>query len=170
MDWINKCHRRRQTIPTLITVCLVSVVLSTIWWPCSFQTVSRGHVLVFFNRHCSTMNLVKEKQGGLQSLRAPRDGHSISSSTPDSCILMAQSIVKRCLMCSLMSLFFVLIFFPTSDWSWACKMDKKIISLAEENSVGELVELLLTIDNEEVCFQGIFCPSLGAKFQPHSQS
>ena len=32
-------------------------------------------------------------------------------------------------------------------------MDKKIISLAEENSVGELVELLLTIDNEEVCFQ-----------------
>ena len=30
-------------------------------------------------------------------------------------------------------------------------MDKKIISLAEENSVGELVELLLTIDNEEVC-------------------
>ena len=40
-------------------------------------------------------------------------------------------------------------------------MDKKIISLAEENSVGELVELLLTIDNEEVCFQGIFCPSLG---------
>ena len=30
-----------------------------------FQTVSRGHILVFFNRHCSTMNLVKEKQGGL---------------------------------------------------------------------------------------------------------
>ena len=33
--------------------------------PCSFQTVSRGHILVFFNRHCFTMNLVKEKQGGL---------------------------------------------------------------------------------------------------------
>ena len=32
--------------------------------PGSFQTVSRGHILVFFNRHCSTMNLVKEKQGG----------------------------------------------------------------------------------------------------------
>ena len=48
-----------------ITVCLVSVVLSTMWWPGSFQTVSRGHILVFFNRHCSTMNLVKEKQGGL---------------------------------------------------------------------------------------------------------
>ena len=30
-----------------------------------FQTVSRGHILVFFNRDCSTMNLVKEKQGGL---------------------------------------------------------------------------------------------------------
>ena len=27
--------------------------------------MSRGHILVFFNRHCSTMNLVKEKQGGL---------------------------------------------------------------------------------------------------------
>ena len=24
-----------------------------------------GNILVFFNRHCSTMNLVKEKQGGL---------------------------------------------------------------------------------------------------------
>ena len=31
----------------------------------SLQTVSRGHVLVLSNRHCSTMNLVKEKQGGL---------------------------------------------------------------------------------------------------------
>ena len=48
-----------------ITVCLVSAVLSTMWWPGRFQTVSRGHILVFFNRHCSTMNLVKEKQGGL---------------------------------------------------------------------------------------------------------
>ena len=48
-----------------ITVCLVSAVLSTMWWPGSFQTMSRGHILVFFNRHCSTMNLVKEKQGGL---------------------------------------------------------------------------------------------------------
>ena len=27
--------------------------------------MSRGHIIVFFNRHCSTMNLVKEKQGGL---------------------------------------------------------------------------------------------------------
>ena len=48
-----------------ITVCLVYMVLSTMWWPGCFQTVSRGHILVFFNRHCSTMNLVKEKQGGL---------------------------------------------------------------------------------------------------------
>ena len=31
----------------------------------SFQTVSRGHILAFFNRHCSTMNLAREKQGGL---------------------------------------------------------------------------------------------------------
>ena len=69
-------HRRRQTIPMWnssggkrilqgITVCLVSAVLSTMWWSGSFQTVSRGHILVFFNRHCSTMNLVKEKQGEL---------------------------------------------------------------------------------------------------------
>ena len=48
-----------------ITVCLVSAVLSTMRWPGSFQTMSRGQILVFFNRHCSTMNLVKEKQGGL---------------------------------------------------------------------------------------------------------
>ena len=48
-----------------ITVCLVSAVLSTVWWPGCFQTMSRGHILVFFNRHWSTMNLVKEKQGGL---------------------------------------------------------------------------------------------------------
>ena len=27
--------------------------------------MSRGHILVFFNRHCSTINPVKEKQGGL---------------------------------------------------------------------------------------------------------
>ena len=27
--------------------------------------MSRGHIIVFFNRHCSTMNLVKEKQGWL---------------------------------------------------------------------------------------------------------
>ena len=39
--------------------------ISTMWWPGSFQTVSRGHILTFFNRHWSTMNLVKEKQGGL---------------------------------------------------------------------------------------------------------
>ena len=29
--------------------------------PSSFQTVSRGRIIVFFNTHCSTMNLVKEK-------------------------------------------------------------------------------------------------------------
>ena len=29
-------------------------------------------------------------------------------------------------------------------------MDKKIISLAEENKVTELVELLATVENEEV--------------------
>ena len=53
-------QRRRQTIPMWtssrekgilqgITVCLVSAVLSTMWWPGSFQTVSRGQILVFFN-------------------------------------------------------------------------------------------------------------------------
>ena len=36
------------------------------WALCgSFRTVSRCHIIVFFNRHCSTLNLVKEKQGGL---------------------------------------------------------------------------------------------------------
>ena len=55
-----------------ITVGLVSAVLSAIWWPVSFQTVSRDHVIVFFNRHCSTMNLVKERQGGLVSLGLKR--------------------------------------------------------------------------------------------------
>ena len=35
------------------------------WWPGIFQNMSRGHILVFSNRHCSTMNLVKEEQGGL---------------------------------------------------------------------------------------------------------
>ena len=66
-------HRRRQTIPMRnssggkgilkgVTVCLVSAVLSTMWWHGSFQTVS---IFVSFNRHCSTMNFVKEKQGGL---------------------------------------------------------------------------------------------------------
>ena len=49
-----------------ITVCLVSAVFSTVWWPSSFQSVSRGHILVFFNRHCFTMNLVKVKQGCLK--------------------------------------------------------------------------------------------------------
>ena len=69
-------HRRKQTIPMWnssgekeilqgITVCLVSAVLSTMWWPCSFQAVSRDHILVFFNRHCSTMNSVKDKQRGM---------------------------------------------------------------------------------------------------------
>ena len=48
-----------------IIVCLVSAVLSTMWWSRSFQTVSRGHIVVFFNKHSSTVNLVKEKQGGL---------------------------------------------------------------------------------------------------------
>ena len=48
-----------------ITVCLVSAVLSTMWWPGSFQTVRKDHILVFFNRHCSTMNLVRAKQGRL---------------------------------------------------------------------------------------------------------
>ena len=47
-----------------------------------FQTVSRGQVLVFFNIHSTTMNLVKEKQGGpilmgLESHHAYRPGRSI---------------------------------------------------------------------------------------------
>ena len=50
-----------------ITVCLMSAAFGH--YICDdlvvFKTVSRGHILVFFNRHCSTMNLVKEKQGGL---------------------------------------------------------------------------------------------------------
>ena len=47
------------------TVCLVSTILSTMWWTGSFRTVNRGHLLVFFNRHCSTMNILKDKQGEL---------------------------------------------------------------------------------------------------------
>ena len=49
-----------------ITVYLVSKIFCTI---CDdlviFETVSRGQVLVFFNKHCTTMHLVKEMQGGL---------------------------------------------------------------------------------------------------------
>ena len=70
MDWVFategdrlfQCGIFRGEKGTLqgITVCLVSAVLST-----SFQTVSRGQLLVFFKRHYFTMNLVKEKQGGL---------------------------------------------------------------------------------------------------------
>ena len=47
-----------------ITVCLVSTILGTVWWPGRFQTVSRGQVLVFFYRHSTRMCLMKEKQGG----------------------------------------------------------------------------------------------------------
>ena len=68
-------HSRRQTFPiwnssgeneffraSLYVWYIVSTMLSTILLPGSFQTVSRGHILVFFNRHCSIMNLVKKKQ------------------------------------------------------------------------------------------------------------
>ena len=44
-------HWRRKTIVQEkkgITVCLVSTILGTVWWPGRFQTVSRGQVLVFF--------------------------------------------------------------------------------------------------------------------------
>ena len=62
-----------------ITVCLVSTILGTVWWPGRFQTVSRGQVLVFFYRHSTRMYLMEEKQVH-RSLRASRDGHSSSSS------------------------------------------------------------------------------------------
>ena len=68
-------HRRRKTIPLWnspgekrvlqgITVCLVSTILGTVWWPGRFQTASRGQVLVFFYRHSTRMYLMKEKLGG----------------------------------------------------------------------------------------------------------
>ena len=71
-------HRRRKTIPLWnssgggggewilqgITVCLVSTILGTVWYPGRFQTVSRDQVLVFFYGHSSRMYLMKEKQGG----------------------------------------------------------------------------------------------------------
>ena len=44
----------------------------------SFWTVSRGHILAIFNRHSSTMNFVKEKQGGLIHTGLKR-GHSSTS-------------------------------------------------------------------------------------------
>ena len=67
--------RRRKTIPLWnstgekrvpqgITVCLVSTILGTVWWPGKFQTVNRCQVLVFFYRHSTRMYLMKEKQGG----------------------------------------------------------------------------------------------------------
>ena len=66
-------HRRRKTIPLWnstgekrvlqgITVCLVSTILGSVWWPGRFQTASRGQVLVFFYRHSTRMYLMKEKQ------------------------------------------------------------------------------------------------------------
>ena len=68
-------NRRRKTIQLWnslggnrvlqgITVCLVSTILGTVWWPGRFQTASRGQVLVFFYRHSTRMYLMKEKQGG----------------------------------------------------------------------------------------------------------
>ena len=84
------CHRRRQTIPMWnssgekgilqgITVCLVSAVLSTMWWPGSFQTVSRGHILVFFNIDTAPQWILWKRSMEDWSLWASRDGHSISS-------------------------------------------------------------------------------------------
>ena len=71
--WID--HWRRKTIPLLnstgkklvlqgISVCLVSTIFVTVWCPGRFQTVSRGQVLVFFNRHSTRMYFMKEKRGG----------------------------------------------------------------------------------------------------------
>ena len=68
-------HWRRKTVPLWtspgkkrvlqgITLCLVSTILDTVWWPGRFQTVSRGQELVFIYRHNTTMYLMKEKQGG----------------------------------------------------------------------------------------------------------
>ena len=45
------------------------------------KTVSRGLIHVFFNRHCSTLNLVKEKQGVLDHPDpTSRDDNSSSGS------------------------------------------------------------------------------------------
>ena len=71
-------HRWRNTIPLWnssggggggwvlqgITVCLVSIILGTMWCPGRFQTVSKGQVFVFFYRHGTRMYLMQEKQGG----------------------------------------------------------------------------------------------------------
>ena len=56
--------RRKKRVLQGITVCLVSTILGTVWWPGQFQTVSRGQVLVFFYRHSTRMYLMKEKLGG----------------------------------------------------------------------------------------------------------
>ena len=45
--------------------CNYNIERYVMTWSGGFRTAIRGHVLVIFNRHCSTMNLVKEKQGGL---------------------------------------------------------------------------------------------------------
>ena len=45
-----------------ITICLVSTILGTMRLFGNFRTVSKGKVLVFFNRHSITMTLVEEKQ------------------------------------------------------------------------------------------------------------
>ena len=55
---------RKKRVLQGITVCLVSTILGTVWWPGQFQTVSRGQVLVFFYRHSTRMYLMKEKLGG----------------------------------------------------------------------------------------------------------
>ena len=69
-------HRWSQTIPMRnspwekrilqgITISLGPTILWVVWWPGRSCILRRGQVLVFINRHSSTMNLVKEKQRGL---------------------------------------------------------------------------------------------------------
>ena len=48
-----------------MSVCIYNIEHYEMTCRGSFQTVSRGQVLVFINGHCTTMYLVKEKQGRL---------------------------------------------------------------------------------------------------------
>ena len=84
------CHRRRQTIPMWnslgekgilqgITVCLMSAVLSTMWWPGRFQTVSRGHIL-------SVSHRLKKGQGAGQ-----KKGTFDAQNSPKRALLLEQT-------------------------------------------------------------------------------
>ena len=48
-----------------ITICLVSTLMCTVLQPSNFRAEGRDQVLVFFNRHSTTMILMEDKQQGL---------------------------------------------------------------------------------------------------------